>query len=110
MACWPIRPSVNGENPKPVVFTKSLDVLVVSAQCRLNIGCGAIPEANPDNLRRMPNESTAVAEVDILGDDDETVVTGEVPQGRIWRVVKTQRLDVRGIRILVSKLVDKVRR
>lgn len=71
-----------------------IDLTFLSAQCCSDLGRVRISEPHPDRLRRRTVEKSELAEVGVLGDDEEIVFACVLSDLGVGRRVETEFCDM----------------
>ena len=69
----------DSKNTESFVPVKGFDLLVFRSQRELDLGCGAVSLADPNDLRGVPEQDAAVTEIDVLCHDYEITFAGVRP-------------------------------
>jgi hypothetical protein len=82
--------STKFENCRFILFVELEDVIVTAPQQLRDVVCGAVAEANPNELRRRTAQERKSMEVLVLADHQASVLTRQIPDDRISRAPSAQ--------------------
>jgi len=82
-----------------LVTIELLNVGIADFENLLDCFRPAIPAADPDDFGRRPKQQAALVKIRILGNNDEALLSGEIPNRVISRILEPVHTDVRGIRV-----------